>query len=279
MVTPIYPMKFEPRNRLLAQLTSADLLNLQTYLKRAPLVKGRVLLEADEPITRVYFVETGIVSLAAAFRNGSTSEMATVGREGMVEVSALLGGGAALGRCQVQAHGSAWALEASRFQSALRNIPSFRRICQAYAQAFVGQALQTAACNSVHTLKKRCVRWLLMSHDRSDSNTFALKQEFLAEMLGVCRSTLTVTAGALQQAGLIRYSRGVLTVLDRSGLEAASCECYAAIRDHFERLLPHSFERPPPPSQQRPLQRMPARGLRPDTAARAWGALTARRSA
>jgi len=279
MAAPSYPMKFEPKNRLLAQLSSADLLNLRPYLKRAPLMKDKILFAADEPITRVYFIETGIVSLAAAFRNGSSSEMATIGREGVVDVSALLGASTTLGQCQVQAHGSAWALETSRFQSALRDIPALRQTCQAYAQAFVGQALQTAACNSVHPLKKRCVRWLLMSHDRSDSNTFAIKQECLAEMLGVCRSTITVTAGALQQAGLIRYSRGVITVLDRPGLEAAACECYGAIREHFERLLPDTFERPPVPGQQRPPERMPARGLRPDPAARAWLALGARRSA
>ena len=271
MVAPLFPISFEPRNRLLAQLSSADLLGLRPHLKRAALVKGRVLFDAGEPITRVYFVETGIVSLAAAFRNGSTSETATVGREGVVDVSALLGGGTTLGRCQVRAHGSAWALEASRFQSALQSIPALRESCQAYVQAFVGQSLQTAACNSVHPLKKRCVRWLLMSHDRSDSNTFSLKQEFVAEMLGVCRSTVTVTAGALQQAGLIRYSRGVLTVLDRPGLEAAACECYGAIREHFER--------PPGPGRQRPLERVPARCLRPDSTTQAWLALTARRSA
>jgi CRP-like cAMP-binding protein len=255
MAASLYPIKFEPRNWLLAQLSSGDLLSLRADLKRAPLAKGRVLFEADEPITRLYFVEAGVVSLTAAFRNGSTSEMATIGREGMVGVSALFGGGVALGRCEVQAHGSAWALDAPRFQSALRNLPNFRRICHAYAQAFVGQALQTAACNSVHTLKKRCVRWLLMSHDRSDSNTFALKQEFLAGMLGVCRSTVTVTARALQEAGLIRYRRGILTVLDRPGLEAAACECYGAIREHFERLLPHAFELPRRHSQELPVGR------------------------
>jgi CRP-like cAMP-binding protein len=208
------------------------------------LVDGRILIEANEPITRVYFVEAGVVSLTAVFRNGATAEMATVGREGMVGVANLLGGDAALGRYRVQAPGSALAVEASRFQAVLRKSSALLAVCQAFARAFLAQALQTAACNSVHTVEQRCARWLLMGHDRRESDTFALKQELLAKMLGVCRPTATVAAGALQSAGLIRYSRGVLTVLDRPGLEAASCECYRVIRDQFERLLPWTYGRP-----------------------------------
>jgi CRP-like cAMP-binding protein len=208
-----------------------------------------------KPITHVYFVEAGVVSVTAAFQNGSTAEMATVGREGVVGVSTLLGSDAALGRYQVQVPGSALTVEASRFQGALRKSPALLAVCQAYARAFLGQALQTAACNSVHTVEQRCARWLLMSHDRRDGDTFALKQELLAKMLGVCRSTATVAAGALQRAGLIRYSRGVLTVLDRPGLAMASCECYRVIRDHFERLLPRSYERPHERTFGRPHER------------------------
>jgi CRP-like cAMP-binding protein len=243
--------KFGPRNRLLAALLPEDLLSLRAHLERVPLVEGRVLFDANAPITRLYFVEAGVVSLTAAFQNGSTAEMAMVGREGVVGISTLLGSDAALGRYQVQVPGSALTLEASRFQGALRKSPALLAVCQAYARAFLGQALQTAACNSVHTVEQRCARWLLMGHDRRDSDTFALKQELLAKMLGVCRPTATVAAGALQRAGLIRYSRGVLTVLDRPGLAMASCECYRAIRDHFERLLPRTYERP----HERPYER------------------------
>jgi hypothetical protein len=163
----------------------------------------------------------------------------------------------------VQASGSALVVEASRFQGALRKTPALLAVCQAYARAFLKQALQTAACNSVHTLEQRCARWLLMSHDRRDRDTFALKQELLAKMLGVCRPSATVAAGALQRAGLICYSRGVLTVLDRSGLARASCECYRVIRDHFEQLLPSTYGRPPARSYERSLvhsyERPPAR--------------------
>jgi CRP-like cAMP-binding protein len=255
IVKPTDRAKFGPRNRLLAALLPEDLLSLRTHLERVPLVDGRILYEPNEPFTHVYFVESGVVSLTAAFQNGSTAEMATVGREGMVGISTLLGSDTAPGRLLVQAPGSALAVEASRFQGALRKSPALLAVCQAYARAFLGQALQTAACNSVHTVEQRCARWLLMSHDRRDANTFALKQELLAKMLGVCRPTATVAAGALQRAGLIRYSRGVLTVLDRPGLAMASCECYRVIRDHFERLLPPTYERALPHSYERPRPR------------------------
>ena len=246
---------FGPRNRLLAGLPPEDLLGLRAQLERVPLIDGKILFEANEPITRVYFVEAGVISLTAAFKNGGTAEMATVGREGMVGVSCLFDRDAALGRYLVQAPGWAWAAEASRFRSAVRKTPSVLAACQAYARAFLGQALQTAACNSVHRVEQRCARWLLMSHDRRDGDTFALKQEQLAKMLGVCRSTATVAACGLQSAGLIRYSRGVLTVLDRAGLEAVSCECYRTIRDQLERLLPHTYERPLRPAYGRPHER------------------------
>jgi CRP-like cAMP-binding protein len=243
------------RNRLLAALLPEDLLSLRTHLERVPLVDGQVLIEANEPITRVYFIEAGVVSLTAVFQNGATAEMATVGREGMVGIGSLLGGDAALGRYRVQVRGSALAVEASRLQGALRRHPALLAVCQAYARAFLGQALQTAACNSVHRVEQRCARWLLIGHDRRESDTFALKQEVLAKMLGVCRPTATVAAGALQCAGLIRYSRGILTVLDRPGLEVASCECYRVIRNQFERLLPRTYERSHERAYERPYGR------------------------
>jgi CRP-like cAMP-binding protein len=145
--------KFGPRNRLLTALLPEDLLTLRKHLERVPLVDGSVLFEPEQPITHVYFVEAGVVSLTAAFQNGSTAEMATVGREGVVGIATLLGSDAAVGRYLVQASGSALVVEASRFQGALRKIPGLLAVCQAYARAFLGQALQTAACNSVHTVE------------------------------------------------------------------------------------------------------------------------------
>jgi CRP-like cAMP-binding protein len=201
-----------------------------------------VLFGADEPLMSVYFVETGVVSLVAVFEDCTTSEMAMVGREGVVGVGTLLGGHTAFGQCVVRAPGLALAVEVSRFQSAMQRSSSLRAACEAYARAFLREALQTAACNSVHMVEERCARWLLMSQDRSDGEMLSLTQEYLAEMLGVCRSTVTVAAGALQRAGLIRYHRGAIRVLDRLGLEQTSCECYHIVRSQYERLLPRTYE-------------------------------------
>ena len=245
--------KFKPRNQLLGALPCEDLLTLWPDLQPVPLVRGTVLFAADEPLTRVYFVETGVVSLVALFEDCTTSEMAMVGREGVVGLGTLLGGDAAFGQCVVQAPGLALAIEASRFRSAIRTTPSLRAACEAYARAFLREALQTAACNSVHLVEERCARWLLMCHDRSNGKTLSLTQGYLAEMLGVCRSTVTVAAGALQRAGLIRYRRGAIEVLDRTGLEAAACECYCIIRDHYRRLLSRSGEPLPSDGCERPL--------------------------
>jgi CRP-like cAMP-binding protein len=186
-------------------------------------------------------IETGVISLVTVFEDGTTVEMATVGREGLVGVGTLLGGDTALGCYVVQVPGSALAVEASRFRSALLESRKLRLACQAFAQAFCAQLLQNVACNATHTVERRCVRRLLMSHDRSDGDTFALTQELLAEMLGVRRSTVTLIDRALQKAGLIEYHRGAITVLDRSGLEAAACECYRVIRERYEHLLPRAF--------------------------------------
>jgi CRP-like cAMP-binding protein len=235
---------FKPRNRLLATLPREDLLGLWPDCQLVPLVRGSVLFGADEPLTRVYFVETGVVSLVAVFGDRSTSEMAMVGREGVVGLGTLLGGDTGFGQCVVQATGLALVIEASRFRSALRQSSSLRAACELYARAFLCEALQTAACNSVHLVEERCARWLLMSHDRSDGGMLSLTQEYLADMLGVCRSTVTVAATALQRAGLIRYRRGAIVVLDRAGLEAAACECYRIIRNHYELLLPRPDRSP-----------------------------------
>jgi len=197
--------------------------------------RGRVLCEADEPLRRVYFVEAGAVSLVTVFEDGGTAEMATVGCEGMVGLGTLLGGDTALGRYVVPVPGRALAIEASRFQSELRASPELRRSCYAYAQAFFSHLLQNVACNAAHNVEQRCARWLLMCGDQTDDDAFELTQEGLAEMLGVRRSTVTVVAGALQEAGLIHYRRGAIQVVERGGLEAAACECYRIVRAIYER--------------------------------------------
>jgi CRP-like cAMP-binding protein len=234
----------KPRNRILLALPREVRSSVLPHLKREYLPPGKVLYDIDEPVTRVGFVERGLVCIMAVFADRSTSEMATVGPEGLVGVGSVLGGEQrALGRYVVPMPTMMLAIEASRFRSALRESSEFRAACEAYAQAFLREALQNAACNSVHMVEERCARWLLRSHDRNEGDTLTLTQEYLAEMLGVCRSTVTLAAGVLQRAGLIRYRRGAIRVLDRPGLEAAACECYRLIRDQYDRLLPGTYDR------------------------------------
>jgi CRP-like cAMP-binding protein len=228
----------KPRNRVLAALPHEVLSSLRPHLKPVSLPRGRVLCDAEEPLKRVYFVEAGLVSLVTVSEDGTTPEMATVGREGMVGIGALLGGAHALGRHVVPLPGFALAMDAFQFQGALRESPELRAACEAYAQAFVGHLLQNVACNAAHSLKQWCARWLLTCADQTEDDTFDLTQECLAEMLGVCGSTVTVVVGSLRQAGLIDYRRGAINVLDRLGLEAAACECYRIIRDgYYERSV------------------------------------------
>lgn len=228
----------QPKNRLLAGLPRHVLSSLGPQLKPVCLARGSVLCDADEPLKRIYFIEAGAVSLVTVFKDGSIAEMATVGREGLAGVGILLRSEYPLGRYVVAMPGLALAVEASEFLEALQDSPELRAACEAYTRAFLREALQSAACNSVHLVEERCARWLLMSHDRSDGDTVALTQVYLAEMLGVCRSTVTVALGVLQRAGIIHCRRGVIRVLDRRGLEEAACECYQVIRDQYERLHP-----------------------------------------
>jgi CRP-like cAMP-binding protein len=231
-----------PRNRLLATLPRRVLSSLLPHLVPVMLPRDQVLCEADEPLTHVYFIETGLVSMVSVFDDGTTAEMATVGREGLVGIDTLLGGERALGRYVAPLSGLALMMEAVRFQSVLRISPELRAVSENYARAFLREALQTAACNSVHMVEERCARRLLISHDRSDDEALTLTQEHLAAALGVCRSTVSLAASALRRAGLIHYRRGTIRVLDRVGLERASCECYRVIRSQYERLLPRTYE-------------------------------------
>ena len=236
---------FKPRNRLLAALPHDVLSTLQPHLKLTPLPRGRVLCEVDEPLRRVYFVESGAVSLVTVFENGNTAEMTTVGREGMIGIGTLLGGGAALGRYVVPVPGLALTIEASRFQSELRASRALRAVCESYAQAFLAHLLQNVACNAAHKVEQRCARWLLMCGDQTEDDAFELTQECLAEMLGVQRSSVSVVTRTLQTAGLIRQLRGSITVTDRAGLEEVACECYGKIRRIYERLLPGTYRQAP----------------------------------
>lgn len=228
-------MTDQPRsgNRLLDRLPEQDWQRMRPHFEPVELPLAKVLFEGDEPYRRLYFPTDGIVSVVAVFESGATAEMATVGREGMVGAGAILSSDTALGRHLVQVPGAGLMIGYADFRRLEREFPALRRVLLAYGQAFLIQVLQSVACNGVHSVEERAARWLLMCHDRSHGDTFLLTQEFLAEMLGVSRPAVSTVARTLQRAGLIRYSRGVMTVEDRPGLEEASCECYRIISREY----------------------------------------------
>ena len=200
IAAPMDRKRFEPRNRLLAALPARDLLSLQPHLTAVPLAGGSILSEADEPLDRVYFVDSGVVSLVTAFEDRVTAGVAAVGREGVVGATALLlGGDTALGRSRVLVPGSALALEVPRFRSALRKSLKLRAACEASTRALFVQMLQSVPCSRLHTVEQRCARWLLVCADRTEGDTFELSQECFAEMLGVPKSRSPGVARKLQQ--------------------------------------------------------------------------------
>ena len=226
-----------PRNRLLAALPAEDLARLCPQLEPIDVKLHQVLHAANEPITAVYFPKAGMVSLVSVLTTGGAAEMGIVGSEGMVGVPLLLGGDSSAVEAICQGPGPMLRLQADLFEQALNESPALRKLLLRYTLAFQHQVSQTAACNSSHILRQRLARWLLIAHDRAVGNDFAMTQEFLAQMLCVYRPSVTTTAGSLQRAGLIRYSAGRVTVLDRAGLEAAACECIGTVRHQFKKLI------------------------------------------
>ena len=233
------PHDLELGSSLLAALEPEDFRKLAAYLTLVELRHGEVLFDWGEEFRHVYFPHDGIVSLVVTMREGHTLEAGIVGREGVLGFAAALGERRSLTRDVVQAPGRASRLEVVQLEAALAAAPGLRRLCLCFVQALFGQIVQAVACNALHPAEARLCRWLLMFQDRrGGGTTLNLTQDYLAEMLGVQRTTVSLIAGKVQQAGLIRYRRGVIEILDRAGLERASCECYAAVRDHYGRLLP-----------------------------------------
>jgi CRP-like cAMP-binding protein len=225
------------RNRLLKALPSEEYGWLRPHFESVELKVRDVLAEAEEPFQHVYFIESGVVSVVNRIAGG-TVEVGTIGNEGMAGLSVFLDAGAVTSRTFVQVPGHAKRIKAEIFSTQADERRQLRRVLHRYTQAFLTQVAQTASCNRMHEVQERCARWLLMTHDRVDgSDTFPLTHEFLSFMLGVRRAGVTVAAGALQRAGLITYTRGKITVVNRAGLEEASCECYGIVRSHFQRLL------------------------------------------
>lgn len=224
-------------NRLLRALPPDEYAWLSQHLEPVTLELRDVLARANEPFRHVYFIETGMASVVNTVDAGMV-EVGTVGNEGMAGLSVFLGVGGTPSETFIQVPGTARRMAADAFAAGADERPGLRRILHRYTQAFLTQVSQTAACNRVHELQERCARWLLMTHDRAGgADTFPITHEFLSVMLGVRRAGVTVAAGTLQKAGLIRYSRGRVTVLDRRGLEDASCECHGIVYAQFERLF------------------------------------------
>ena len=195
------------------------------------------LYRAHKPISHVYFIESGVGSLVNTMKNGDAAEVGTIGNEGVVGLPLIFGDSRAPTSVYVQVPGTGFRMKAATFMQEVERNASLRAVMLLYAHAFFNQVAQSAACNQFHSLEQRCCRWLLMTHDRMQSNEFLLTQEFLAMMLGVQRTGVTAAAGALQRAGLIKYSRGHVTILDRPGLIRRACECYGISKREFDRLL------------------------------------------
>ncbi len=226
------------RNRLLAALPGKDLDRLAARMTTVPLAVRDLLYRARGPIDHVYFPLDGVLSQIVVMEDGGAVEVGTVGHEGMVGLSVALGDPQSPVETFCQVPGRAARLPADDFRAEADRGGPLAALVLRYSLAVAAMAAQSAACNRLHSVDERCARWLLMTHDRVGSDRFQLTQEFLALMLGVRRASVTVAAGMLQKAGVIDYTRGKITVTDRPRLEAASCECYRAVRAEFERLLP-----------------------------------------
>ena len=229
----------EPRaipNRILSSLPPDEYERILPDLKLVPL-KFRVSLhEPGDRMPYVYFPNTGVISMITVLQSGDGVEIATVGNEGMTDISVFLGLEESDVRLLVQVPGDAMRMASARFRWHVEKSPRLRANLGYYAVSMFTLVAQSAACNRMHPIVDRCARWLLMTHDRVDAPVFPMTHDFLSEMLGVRRPSVSVAAEALQEAGLITYHRGKVTVLDRAGLEAASCECYGLIRERFDRL-------------------------------------------
>ena len=225
-------------NGLLATLPAQEIQQILPHLEDVSLGSRQVIYEPGEAIPYVYFSTGASFVKLIPMKEGPSPEAGLVGRDGMVCHSAILGLDASPFHVIVQNPGRALRFPLAAFRDALGRCPVLHGLLNRYVEAFLIQVAYSAACNSIHSLEQRCARWLLMSHDQTEPDPFHLTQEFLAQLLGANRVSVTEVAGRLQSAGLIRYQRGKVIVTDRSGLEASVCECYRHIRAAFRSLLP-----------------------------------------
>jgi CRP-like cAMP-binding protein len=223
--------------QLLSTLPLEDQERLLPGLQPVTLSLGEVVYESGAHLDSVYFPTTSIVSLLYTMENGSIAEMGLVGNDGVVGIALFLGGETTPNRAVVQIAGHAWRMSARALREEFARIGPFHEMLLRYTQALITQISQTAVCNRLHSVEQRLCRWLLLIHDRMDSEELPMTQEFISSMLGGRRESVTIAAGRLQAAGLIHYARGHIRILDRHGLQTQVCECYQIVKDESERLL------------------------------------------
>ena len=226
------------QNRLLVSLPAEDFALLAPYLVSVELERGRLLYDPGDRVDAAFFPHDGVISLMTLMENGAAIESATIGREGALGLTAAIAPRLSVSRAIVQTPVRASRIGAAQLHEAWEKSARLRDLVDRHTEALFGHALQSVGCNALHSVEARFCRWLLTCHDRISTDTIALTQEFLADMLGVQRTTVTAVARGLQEKGAIRYRRGVVDIIDRQSLETLACECYGVIHRNYERLLP-----------------------------------------
>jgi CRP-like cAMP-binding protein len=225
------------KNRLLAALPREEYERILPHLGHVSFKLGEVVYESGGQMEHIYFPTTAIISLLYLMENGTSAEMGMAGNEGLIGVALFMGGNTMPNRAVTQSAGGAVRMRARVLRDEFARGDAFQRLLLRYTQALLTQMSQTAVCNRLHAIEQQLCRWLLLSHDRLDSDELVMTQELIANMLGVRREGVTAAAGRLQEQGLISYVRGRIRILDRGGLEAAVCECYKVVKDEYDRLL------------------------------------------
>lgn len=225
------------RNHLLAALPEAELERISKKLERVDLTLGHVLYEFGDEMSHVYFPTTAIVSMLYVMENGATSEIGIAGSNGLVGYATFMGGRTTSSRAVVQVAGEAVRMRAEDVRTEFRMCGTFQALLLRYVQSLITQISQTAVCNRLHSVEQQLCRWLLINHDQLQTDRLVMTQELIANMLGVRREGVSLAASNLQKTGIVKYGRGVITIQDRSRLEAAACECYQVVMDEYDRLL------------------------------------------
>lgn len=227
----------QAENRLLAALPAEEYGALRPHLEQVYFSLGESIYEPDRQMNHIFFPTTCIISLLYTMENGSSAEIGVVGNEGVVGIALFMGGKTTPNHALVQSAGNALRMKADALRDKFILGGSFQHLLLRYTQALITQISQTAVCNRLHSVERQLCRWILLSHDRLQSNELRMTQELISNMLGVRREGVTNAARRLQAAGTIKYSRGRITILDRQGLEATVCECYQVVKDEYDRLL------------------------------------------